>query len=59
MTEPEEMTPVVPDATPQRYRDWQVLALLLLLVLPLRTWLLYNTEVAAGQCWLHPLRPSI
>src|SRR5262249_25888758 len=30
-----------------RRRDWRLLALLLILVLPLRVWLLYNTEVAA------------
>jgi hypothetical protein len=36
----------VEDATTRR-QDWRNLALLLLLLLPLRLWLMYNTEVAA------------
>ena len=34
-------------ATLDRRRDWQLLALLLLLVLPIRVWLLYDAEAAA------------
>ncbi len=35
------------DESKNRWRDWRCLATLLMLVLPLRVWLLYNTEVAA------------
>ncbi len=35
------------NAEPGRGRDWLLLGLLVLLVLPLRCWLLYNTEVTA------------
>jgi 4-amino-4-deoxy-L-arabinose transferase-like glycosyltransferase len=34
-------------AAPTEGRDWRLLGLLILLVLPLRCWLLYNTEVTA------------